>query len=119
MKRNISFLSADGITNIHGVEWVPDTEPKAVIQLVHGMVEYIERYDTFARFLNEQGFLVVGHDHLGHGQAAAHLPAEQAIGFIRHAGHRGQRERRVNDDPADVQRPYHFVPSSFGRTTSR
>ena len=69
MKRNISFLSADGITNIHGVEWVPDTEPKAVIQLVHGMVEYIERYDTFARFLNEQGFLVVGHDHLGHGQS--------------------------------------------------
>ncbi len=69
MKKNLSYLSCDGKTNIHAVIWEPEGEPKAVLQLVHGMVEYIERYDTFARYMNDQGFLVVGHDHLGHGQS--------------------------------------------------
>ena len=39
------------------------------MQISHGMVEYIDRYDEFARFLNEQGYYVVGHDHLGHGNS--------------------------------------------------
>ena len=43
-------------------------KPKAVLQIVHGMVEYIERYDEFARFANNAGYLVVGHDHVGHGE---------------------------------------------------
>ena len=41
---------------------------KAVLQIVHGMVEHIERYDEFARFSNNAGYLVVGHDHVGHGE---------------------------------------------------
>lgn len=40
-----------------------------VIQLVHGMQEYIGRYEELAEFFTGQGFLVVGHDHLGHGQS--------------------------------------------------
>lgn len=43
-------------------------KPKAVLQIVHGMVEHIERYDEFARFANNAGYLVVGHDHVGHGE---------------------------------------------------
>ncbi len=43
-------------------------KPKAVLQIVHGIVEYIERYDEFARFANNAGYLVVGHDHVGHGE---------------------------------------------------
>ncbi len=50
--------------------WLPEGEPRAVVQLVHGMAEHIARYDAAARRLNEAGFLVVGHTHLGHGQAA-------------------------------------------------
>ena len=50
--------------------WLPDGAPKAVVQLVHGMCEYIERYDATARRLNEAGFAVVGHTHLGHGKKA-------------------------------------------------
>ena len=69
MKKNLTFLSCDTITDIHAVEWMPEGEPKAVVQLIHGMVEYIERYDGFARFLNEHGIVVFGHDHLGHGQS--------------------------------------------------
>lgn len=34
------------------------------------MIEYIKRYDQFARYLNRQGILVIGNDHLGHGETA-------------------------------------------------
>ncbi|MCR5215071.1 MAG: alpha/beta hydrolase [Eubacterium sp.] len=69
MKKYKTFLSSDEITNIHVVEWIPEVQPIGIVQIIHGMVEYIERYDAFARFLNQAGFLVVGHDHLGHGQS--------------------------------------------------
>ncbi|MEW4354215.1 alpha/beta hydrolase [Streptococcus pneumoniae] len=49
--------------------WAID-EPKAIVQIVHGMIEHIERYDAFARFLNHAGYAVVGHDHVGHGDSA-------------------------------------------------
>ena len=45
-------------------------QPKAVLQLVHGMVEYVERYEEFALAMNKEGFTVIGHDHLGHGHTA-------------------------------------------------
>lgn len=63
------FLSSDGIHNIHTITWEPEGEIKAVLQIVHGMVEFVDRYDHFARFLNDKGILVVGHDHLGHGKS--------------------------------------------------
>lgn len=67
---NFTFLSNDGKTAIHAVKWVPDSgEYSAILQITHGMVEYIERYEPFAEFLTSKGYLVVGHDHLGHGQS--------------------------------------------------
>ena len=49
--------------------WEPQRETKAILQISHGMVEYIVRYDDFAKHLNQQGILVTGNDHLGHGQS--------------------------------------------------
>lgn len=65
---DFSFLSSDGATSLHARQW-QDTEraPLAVLQITHGVSEYIARYDDFARFLTENSFVVVGHDHLGHG----------------------------------------------------
>lgn len=51
--------------------WPADGEPKAIVQFVHGMAEHIDRYDAPAKALNQAGFLVVGHTHLGHGRNAA------------------------------------------------
>lgn len=69
-KEYFSFQSADGVTKIHAVKWIPDQgEYKAVFQIIHGMIEYVERYDAFAEYLTQHGFLVVGHDHLGHGKS--------------------------------------------------
>lgn len=64
-----TFNSKDGHSVIHCRKWLPQSEPVAVVQLVHGMVEYIERYDEFANFLASKGYVVVGHDHIGHGQS--------------------------------------------------
>ena len=63
------FNSSDGHSVIHCRKWIPEGQPVAVLQLVHGMVEYIERYDEFATFLASKGYLVVGHDHIGHGHS--------------------------------------------------
>ena len=69
---NFTFLSNDGKTAVHAVKWAPDNgEYKAILQISHGMVEFIERYASFAEFLTTKGYMVVGHDHIGHGQSVA------------------------------------------------
>lgn len=69
---NFTFLSNDGKTAVHAVKWTPDSgEYKAILQITHGMVEFIERYMPFAEFLSEKGYMIVGHDHIGHGQSVA------------------------------------------------
>ena len=65
------YLPSHGKGRIHCVQWTPPGQPRAVVQLVHGIAEYVARYDSFARFLNRQGFLVVGEDHMGHGGSLA------------------------------------------------
>ncbi len=50
-----------------GTVWKSDIESKGIVVLVHGMNEYIERYDDFAKFLNRNGYDVYGLDHVGHG----------------------------------------------------
>lgn len=52
---------------------------KAVIQLVHGMQEHILRYQAFAEFLANQGYIVIGHDHLGHGDT---VQEKEEFGFF-------------------------------------
>ena len=71
--------STDGIHQLHGIRWVPQGEPRAVLQIVHGMCEHIGRYDEFARNLAERGVLVVGHSHLGHGLTAQ---TEEELGWF-------------------------------------
>lgn len=63
------WFPSKGAGNIHGCRWLPEGEPKAVLQIVHGIAEYIERYDDFATYLNGFGIAVVAEDHMGHGQS--------------------------------------------------
>ena len=60
-----SFLSSNGKTDIHVCQWSPEGKPRGIVQIAHGVAEHIGRYDEFARFLTENGFLVAGNDHLG------------------------------------------------------
>lgn len=69
MKKEFYYPSKDGLTQIHAIEWIPDGDVKAILQIAHGMVEFIDRYDNFANYLSSKGFYVVGNDHLGHGKS--------------------------------------------------
>ncbi len=63
-----TFPSKDGIHKCHASLWTPEGEPRAVVQIVHGVADYMGRYDHFARYLADHGFVVCGEDHLGHGR---------------------------------------------------
>lgn len=65
------YPSKDGKSKIHAVKWLPDREPLAILQIAHGVTEYILRYESLAKYLTEKGFIVVGNDHLGHGNSIA------------------------------------------------
>lgn len=67
--RHDFWFDSQGQGKLHGCCWLPEGEPKAVLQIVHGIAEYVERYDEFARFLNRFGYVVVAEDHMGHGQS--------------------------------------------------
>ena len=71
VKESCYFVSQDGKHRLHGVRYSPDEgqEVCCVLQIVHGMAEYAERYEEFAGFLTEKGFAVTGEDHLGHGKS--------------------------------------------------
>ena len=52
---------------LHAFRCIPEGEVRAIVQLSHGMVEFIDRYKPLAEDLAGRGILVTGHDHLGHG----------------------------------------------------
>lgn len=115
-KREFRFPSCDKETTIHGVEWIPEGKPVAVLQICHGMTEYILRYDEFATYLANRGFYVVGHDHLGHGESV--LDADH-LGFF----HENDGNKCVIGDIHKVRRwaqkhhpgiPYFILGHSMG-----
>lgn len=54
---------------IHACIWAPGGEPKAIVQIVHGIADYAERYAPFAEYLNTCGIMVIAEDHMGHGES--------------------------------------------------
>lgn len=69
MKRENKFMSDDQKTMIHYTIWEPENKIKGIVQLTHGMTEYMKNYETIAEFLCKSGLLVIGHDQLGHGHS--------------------------------------------------
>ncbi|WP_189572322.1 alpha/beta hydrolase [Marinobacter zhanjiangensis] len=59
--------ATDG-TDVHYQYWAADSQPHAVVQVVHGAAEHGSRYDRFAQFLNRHGYAVYATDHRGHGR---------------------------------------------------
>lgn len=75
MKEIGTFASSNGENIIHYYIYHPSQstlsgqKPRAILQISHGMCEFLERYENFASYLNERGILVCGNDHLGHGDS--------------------------------------------------
>ena len=67
--RSDFWYDSCGAGIIHGCRWTPEGKPKAVLQIVHGIAEFVERYDDFANYLSGLGFVVVAEDHMGHGRS--------------------------------------------------
>ncbi len=116
-KEDISFDSRDGRTVLHASAWRPEGEIKAIVQIVHGMNEYIDRYDRFARHLASQGYYVTGEDHLGHGKSvpeggvygyfAAHDAATVLIRDV-------HRLRKITQAKLGEDIPYYILGHSMG-----
>ena len=58
MKDEFYFPSKDGNTEIHTIEWKPEGDVKAILQISHGMVEYIDRYREFADAIRLPPYMV-------------------------------------------------------------
>lgn len=67
--KQLKFESFDK-TEIFYCLWDNVEKPKGLVQIIHGMAEYVERYDAFAKFLNSKGYIVFGDDHRAHGNTA-------------------------------------------------
>ncbi len=66
-----TFPSKDGIHTVHAELYTPkNATARAVIQLAHGMIDYVGRYAELADYLTGEGFIFAGHHHLGHGKTA-------------------------------------------------
>ena len=119
MRDEFYFPSKDGNTEIHTIEWKPEGEVKAVLQLSHGMVEYIKRYDEFAEFMCSHGYYVVGNDHLGHGKS---VQSKSEYGFFNEKygnacviGDMHTLRQRTMKKYPDV--PYFMLGHSMGSST--
>lgn len=60
-------------------EGVTQTTAKGVVQIVHGMCEYKERYEGFIDYLTQNGYIVFAHDHRGHGGS---VTANENLGYF-------------------------------------
>lgn len=119
--QDIFFPSSTGKNTIHARKCLPDGKPRAVIQIVHGISEYINRYDDFMLFLANNGFAVAGDDHLGHGQSVTN-PEE--LGFFNESkgwdyvvADVAKLREIMHEEYSDV--PYIFFGHSMGSFLTR
>lgn len=66
--RELSFKSANGRDTVKGWVYTPISEPRAIVQLVHGFGEHSRRYIHMISAFQEAGFVVYADDHIGHGK---------------------------------------------------
>jgi alpha-beta hydrolase superfamily lysophospholipase len=85
-----SWRAADGF-DLATYRWEPEGEPRALLQIVHGMAEHAARYEHVARAFTAAGFLVHAHDHRGHGGS---IPEGDAPG---HLGDEGGWGKLIGD----------------------
>ena len=86
MKRTQAYFSSDNrISKIFTLIWTPETETlRGVVQITPSFGEHIARYDEFASFLAENGFVVCGADHVGHGGS---VTAPEELGAVNDDAH--------------------------------
>lgn len=79
--RTLPLRSTDNIHTLMGKIYIPKGDIKGLFHIVHGMTEYIDRYEHLFSFLAENGYVAFGFDNLGHGNTARD---KNELGFIAH-----------------------------------
>lgn len=104
--KEFKVLSSDRIHLLAGTLYVPEGNIKGFFHVVHGMTEYMGRYESFMRFMADCGWLCFGYDHLGHGHTAKD---DSELGFI--AKRKGWdllcRDVKVFSDAVRAEYPQH------------
>ncbi len=75
-----TFTDKDGV-DIFVYKWQPDSNPKAVVQIAHGLAEHALRYERVAEHLTKAGYICYANDHRGHGKT---------VGDVEKTGYLGQ-----------------------------
>lgn len=79
IKKEFNVPSNDGIHTLAGILFCPEGEINGFFHVVHGMTEYIGRYERFMSDIAEAGYVCFGYDNLGHGHTARD---DSELGFI-------------------------------------
>ena len=69
MKHQEGYLKGVRDTDIYYQYWLPESEPKAILLVVHGLAEHSGRYMNVVNHLVPSGYAVYGIDHIGHGKS--------------------------------------------------
>lgn len=73
------FKSSNKVSNVTYYIYEPACDIRGILQISHGMCEYIERYEEFIDYMTSQGILVFGNDHLGHGNS---INSDDDLGYF-------------------------------------
>lgn len=119
-KEEFSYKSTNKENDIRAVRYIPDGEVKAILQIAHGMIEFIDRYEDFAAFLTEKGYLVTGNDHLGHGGS---VKSKEDWGYFGEDGYehvlKDMYELTKITKESYPDRPYYLLGHSMGSFFAR
>lgn len=121
MKINVFELeSAWDETVLSVMMMQPETKPKALVQILHGMSENKERYTDFMEFLVEQGYACIIHDHRGHGDSVksprdyGYMGEDAGVALVRDARQVGEF---LQDEAPDL--PFFVIGHSMGSLVAR
>ena len=119
-KQEYKVLSSDKVHQLAGVVYLPECEPVGFFHVVHGMTEYIGRYERFMTEMAENGWICFGYDHLGHGYTVnndselGYIAKKDGWSLLVQDVHRFAEAAMAEFSPEGKELPYVLMGHSMG-----
>ena len=109
IQKDLRITSCNRKNKLYVRIWQPDetSDLHGIVQISHGMIEHIKRYDRFARFLVTKGYIVIANDHLGHGLTAN---GEEELGYMLAGDASEAMVRDLHKVTRYIRKRYHALP---------